>query len=84
MVVGVGVGTASIYVNDVSYASISVTVSATTVGLTRLDAGIVTGVQWASTPSLVRPFGASALHEFTSEASVGWLYVIATFDDGAL
>jgi hypothetical protein len=83
MIVGVGVGTASVYVNGVSYTSVSVTVSAATVGLTRLDAGIVTGVQWASTPSLVSQFLASASHDFTSEASVGWLYVIATFDDGA-
>ena len=84
-VVGVGVGTASIYVQQVSYASVSVTVSATQVAVTSLDAGIVSGVRWISSPSVAAgPYEPFASHEFTSESSEGWLYVIATFDDGAL
>lgn len=84
IVVGVGVGTAEVYVREVSYAMVSVTVSATVVGLTRLKSGIVTGVQWASAPALGSTITAFASHEFTSEDSVGWIYTIATYEDGTL
>ena len=82
VVVGVGSGTALIYVRDVTYASVSVTVSSTSVGLTALNAGVVTGVEWRASPTKVGPFTALTLHEFASEDATGWLFVQATYDDG--
>ena len=45
IVVGVGVGTARVYVRDAAYANVSLTVSATPVVATSIAAGVVTGVQ---------------------------------------
>ena len=36
----------------------------------------------AASSSAAGPFVPIASHQFVSEASVGWLYVSATFDDG--
>ena len=77
-----GVGTALVVVRDAAYANVSVTVSATQVAVTNIDSGIVTGVQWVSTPTVAGPFAAYASHTFTSEGSRGWLFVEAAFDDG--
>ena len=83
VVVGIGVGTALVFVRDAAYANVSVTVSAAQVALSQIDAGVVTGVQWGSTPTVAGPFAAYASHDFTSEASQGWLFAEAAFDDGA-
>ena len=82
VVVGIGVGTALIFVRDAAYANVSVAVSATQVAVSNIDAGVVTGVQWASTPTVAGPFAAYASHTFSSEDSRGWLYAEAAFDDG--
>ena len=42
-VIGIGAGTAKVYVRSADYASVSVTVSSTAVGLTAIYAGVVTG-----------------------------------------
>ena len=81
-VVGVAPGSGQVYVVDVSFASVVVGVSASTVGLVQLSAGVVTGVEWAAVPAVAGPFIARASQLFDSETSVGWLYVSAAFDDG--
>lgn len=79
---GIAAGTALIYVKDVAFASVAVTVSDAVIGVVALRAGVVTGVTWAPVASIAGPFLPIAMHEFTSETSVGWLYVHASFNDG--
>ena len=81
-VVGLGAGTAMVFVRNAPFASVAVRVSDTLVGMTALHAGVVTGVTWASPQSAAGPFAPIALHEFTSETAVGWVYARAYFDDG--
>lgn len=84
IVKGVGPGSARVYVRDLTYASVNIAVSLSPVVLVTLRAGVVTGVGWASSssPSMNGPFLTVASHELTSETSEGWIYVLATFDDG--
>ena len=82
-VIGVGAGSASIYVRSVAFASVEVAVDAAPVELTALRAGVVTGVEWPSVSSPAGPYAPSAFHRLVSETSVGWLYVWAHFADGS-
>ena len=82
VVVGVGAGTAQVYVKDISFASVAVEVKTVVVEVLSLSAGVVTGVEWSSSSSSAGPFLPTPSHEFVSESSVGWLYVSATFADG--
>ena len=68
---------------EASYTSVSVSVSATTVSVTQLDAGIVTAVEWTqSNPGVEGPYRALPSHQLSSEGSEGWLYVSAAYSDG--
>ena len=79
---GLGTGEAQVYVRSTQFASTSVRVRSTLVGISALRAGVVTGVTWASVDSARGPFVASPSHIFVSETSRGWLYTHAFFDDG--
>ena len=81
--IGMSPGTATLYVRDIEFASAVVTVSSSPIGVRKLQAGVATGVQWGFAPTLNRPVTATALQNFNSETSVGWLYVRAHFDDGS-
>ena len=81
-VVGHQPGNVQVYARDLSFAAVSVTVSDSEVAVSSLSASIVTRVSWSSVGGPEGPFAATSHHTFSSETSVGWLYVIATFADG--
>ena len=82
VVSGVGVGTAHVYVKDVGFTSVAVVVTSLVVGVSSLSAGVVTGIEWTPSSSAAGPFIPVVSHAFDSEASFGWLYASANFDDG--
>ena len=82
MVIGIGAGTASIYIRNTAFANVVIEVSDAIVGLVELRAGVVTGVAWDPVASLVGPYVPRPMHQFASETSYGWLYVRAFLDDG--
>ena len=83
VVVAQSVGAARLYVRSPSFSAVNVTVSATPVAVSRLSASIVTSASWRGSSDPSGPFAATTYHSFVSEGSVGWLYVSATFEDGA-
>ena len=64
MVVGVGAGTAQVYVKDISFTSVTVEVKTAVVAVSSLSAGVVTGVEWSSSSSAAGPFLPMPSHEF--------------------
>jgi hypothetical protein len=83
VVTAVGPGTGQVYVKEVGFANVTVAVSTSVVGISSLSAGVVTSVDWSSSSSAAGPFVPTARHMFVSEASSGWVYVGAVFDDGS-
>ena len=81
---GLKAGRSSVYIRDLNYVSAVITVSNDVVAAANLRASVVTGVQWGFAPFADRPLVATAEQRFDSEASVGWLYVFASFDDGTI
>ena len=80
---GLSPGSTVLYVRDLAFASVAVTVTNSQVGVVRLLAGVVTSIEWAAVDSPEGPFLVAPTQRLSSEESVGWVYASAVFDDGS-